>query len=61
MRRERSFSNGIGPTQYVVYLKPISFSSAIAVRLSVGLGSPFFFFKGGVHLRAILGMRPGPF
>lgn len=35
----------------------ISFSSAVTVRRQVFLGRPCFLFPGGVHRRAILGMR----
>ena len=50
--RDRSFATSCASP----HVKPISFSSAIAVRLKVVLGRPclLFLFPGGVHLRAVL-------
>ena len=38
--------------------RPVSLSSATTVLRQVVLGLPGFLFPGGVHLSAVLGMRP---
>ena len=57
MRRQRFVFEEMDPLQPpVTPCKPISFISAITVRLQIVLGRPCFLPPDGVHLRLVFGM-----